>query len=114
MKRKAPDEATGVVREIIELAPDEYGRYMLAGYREEKLRTALMMLQDYNLYEATQDAIYKELLLREENRNWQGKKDGALLRWFEPRWNSVISLFGKGPYVVAEHKETVKENLLLV
>ena len=103
-KYPIPAEAKGTVRMIIELKQED-GQFILSPYSESVLRETLIMLQDHKTHLQLQDAIYRELEMRERARIQKRKTDSWMQNVFPGLWWALMAkYFGKGPYVGNEHR----------
>lgn len=96
---KAPPEAKGKVKEIIELPNMGSVAFCLAPYSENELSAARTLLREYDLRPALRRAIEQELTRKIESGAVKDtRKKMADFGNFELMWNAVRSLFGKGPW----------------
>ena len=110
---KAPPEAEGRVKEIIELRNMGSGAFYLAPYSENELYSARALLREHDLRPALRSAIETELIRRNESGVVKDtKKKSKRFEDFELMWNAVRSLFDKGPWKRG-HPDTIRYLLLI-
>lgn len=95
VKFDPPADIREEVRQITDVTQVR-GVYNLIPYREESLNEALRVLRKYGRRMSLQNAIREELDERIRRRESSTKKSQELVNWFEPRWEAVRALYGKG------------------
>lgn len=95
IKFDPPEEIREEVRNIIDIS-QVFGRFNLVPYKEESLNEALRILRKYGRRPSLQEAIKDEIDERIRCRESPAEKPQKLINWFEPRWEAVRALYGKG------------------